>query len=500
MTAAPSIAASRGPLIGAGSVLAVPTVPARRRLPDVGAGGDELASLGIDVSAFLKAEKATGKPGEIVAIPLHRDGIETVLLAGCGDGTPGDLRRAGAAIARRAAGSKSLATTLAEGRDGDAVRALAEGIGLAAYKFRYAEDAKPPTLRRVKLVVDAPGECKPALAQAAAVINAVHLARDLANQPSLEKSPAWLAERAAELCEAAGLRVRVRTESELADEGFGGVLAVGRGSSRPPRLLEASWEPAGATRHVVLVGKGITFDSGGLSIKPPDGMPSMKTDMAGGAAVIATMTALAALGVTVKVTALVPMAENMPGSDAMRPGDVIRHYGGTTSEVLNTDAEGRLVLADALAYARAQLRPDAIVDIATLTGAAYLGLGKRHAACYATSDGLRDELEDAAGAAGERVWWMPLVEDYRDSLDSPIADLRNIGEPGKHYSGGSITAALFLREFVRAGTQRDQVPWAHFDVAGPARSDGDEHEVTKGATGFGVRTFLRWLEGLSRAA
>jgi leucyl aminopeptidase len=489
----PAISAVRGTLAGAGAVLAIPTAPRRRGLPELGAGREALDVLGVDAAAFLKAEHATGKAGEVVSIPLRRDGVDAVLLVGCGEGTPAELRRAGAAVARRASGSKSLATTLADGRDDDAIRALVEGIGLAAYRFSLAPDAKPPTLRRVKLVVASPADCKRALARANAVIAAVHLARDLANQPSLEKSPEWLAQRASELCEAAGVAVRVRTEAELAAEGFGGVLAVGQGSSRPPRLFEATWAPAGATRHVVLVGKGITFDSGGLSLKPPDGMPSMKTDMAGGAAVIATMTALAALDVAVKVTALVPMAENMPSGDAMRPGDVIRHYGGTTSEVLNTDAEGRLVLADALAYASAELAPDVIVDIATLTGAAYLGLGKRHAAFYATTDGLRDELVAAAESAGERVWPMPLVEDYRDSLESPIADLRNIGEPAKHYSGGSITAALFLREFVGRSS------WAHFDVAGPARSDGEEHEVTKGATGFGVRTFLRWLEGLSAA-
>ncbi|HWA67302.1 MAG TPA: leucyl aminopeptidase [Mycobacteriales bacterium] len=495
MATAPSIAAVRGPLVGAGQVLALPTVPRRRGLPDVGAGAEALDALGVDPGPFLKAEQASGKAGELVAIPLHRDGVDQVLLVGCGDGTPAQLRRVGAALARRASGSKSLATTIAACRGPEEVRALAEGVGLASYKFRAGAEAKPSALRRVKLVVDNAAECKSALAQAAAVVAAVHLARDLANQPSLQKSPQWLAERAGELCEAAGLAVRIRTETELAAEGFGGVVAVGRGSSRPPRLFEASWDRPGATRHVVLVGKGITFDSGGLSLKPPDGMPSMKTDMAGGAAVIATMTALAALGVRVKVTALVPMAENLPGADAMRPGDVIRHYGGTTSEVLNTDAEGRLVLADALAYASRELAPDVVVDIATLTGAAYLGLGKRHAACYATTDGLRDELVSAAESAGERVWSMPLVEDYRDSLESPIADLRNIGEPAKHYSGGSITAALFLREFVRRGN--GAVPWAHFDVAGPARADGDEHEVTKGATGFGVRTFLRWLESLS---
>ncbi|MGN6473628.1 MAG: leucyl aminopeptidase [Mycobacteriales bacterium] len=489
MAGAPAVTAARGPLLGAGAVLAIPTSPRQRGLPDVGVGSEALKALKIDAGAFLKAEKATGKAGELVTIPVRRDGVDLVLLAGTGDGSPAALRKAAAAVVRRAKGSRSLATTLAASADASGVRAVAEGLGLAAYKFSVAAGAEAPTLRRAKLIVDNPTDARDALREAAAVVAAVHLARDLANTPSLEKSPEWLAGRARELCEAAGVSVRVRDAAELAAEGFGGIVGVGQGSSRPPRLFEATWSPAGAQRHVVLVGKGITFDSGGLSIKPPDGMPSMKTDMAGGAAVIATMTALSTLDVGVKVTALVPMAENMPGGACIRPGDVLRHYGGRTSEVLNTDAEGRLVLADALAYAVAELAPDVVIDIATLTGAAYVGLGKRHAAFYATSDALRDELVAAAAAAGERVWPMPLVEDYRDSLDSDIADLRNIGEPGKHYGGGSITAALFLRDFV------GRVPWAHLDVAGPARSDAEEDEVSKGATGFGVRTFLRYLAG-----
>jgi leucyl aminopeptidase len=214
----------------------------------------------------------------------------------------------------------------------------------------------------------------------------------------------------------------------------------------------------------------------------------MKTDMAGGAAVIATLAALRDLDVQVKVTGLIPMAENMPGAASVRPGDVVRHYGGRTDEVLNTDAEGRIVLADALAYAVATLSPDAVVDVATLTGAAALGLGRRHGALYSTSTSLRDELLAASAAGGERLWSMPLVEEYRDALDSDIADLRNVADREREYSGGSIIAALFLREFVGS------VPWAHLDIAGPARAEADEDEATKGATGFGVRTFLRWLE------
>jgi leucyl aminopeptidase len=254
--------------------------------------------------------------------------------------------------------------------------------------------------------------------------------------------------------------------------------------------------PRQARGHVVLVGKGITFDSGGLSLKPNEGMATMKTDMSGGAAVLGVMSALQALQIGIKVTGLVPIAENMPGGDATRPGDVITHYGGRTSEVLNTDAEGRLVLADAIAYATTQLRPDIIVDIATLTGAATLGLGKRHGALYATTDRLRQSLAAAGDAGGERLWPMPIVEDYRDALESPVADLRNIADQRKHYSGGSIIAALFLREFLTPPGASGVVPpaWAHLDIAGPARADSDEDDVTKGATGFGVRSLLRWLE------
>jgi leucyl aminopeptidase len=485
------VTAVRGPLAAdAAAVLAVPVAAAVADEPAVaGAGADVLVGLGIDVAAVLEAEHATGKPGEVVYLPVPgRPGTKAALV-GVGDGSERSLRKAAAALVRAARAQDSVATTLSVGREPSAVRAVAEAVGLASYRFsrRSGDDDKAPALARVDLVADAPSRVRPQVDAANVVVEAVHLARDLANNPSLEKSPAWLADRARTLGEAAGLKVTVRDESAMAAEGFGGVLAVGQGSSRPPRFVEMTWSPRGAKRHIVLVGKGITFDSGGLSLKPPDSMPGMKTDMAGGAAVIATMTALQALGVKAKVTGLIPMAENLPGSDAVRPGDVIRHYGGLTSEVLNTDAEGRLVLADALAYAVARLSPDALVDIATLTGAASLGLGKRHGALYATDDDLRQRLVSASAAAGERLWPMPLVEDYRFSLDSSIADLRNIARRELNLSGGSIVAALYLREFVGS------VPWAHLDVAGPARADADEDEVTKGATGFGVRTFCRFL-------
>ena len=484
---APALILSTAAGPATGSVIALPVVPGDPA-PSVGAGSEQLARLGVDAAAALAREQATGEAGEVVGVPVGRDGVDQVLLAGVGDGSLRSLRRAASAVVRRAKAADSLATTLAAGRGPEAVRAVAEALGLASYAFSRKSDPKPVTLQRAVVISDEPG-ADAALARARVTVGAVRLARDLASTPSLEKSPEWMVERCRDLAGRTGLAIEVWDENALARDGFGGIVAVGHGSTRPPRLVRLEHRPPGASRHVVLIGKGITFDSGGLSLKPPDGMVAMKTDMSGSAAVIGAMSALAALEVTTRVTALLPFAENMPGADATRPGDVIRHYGGRTSEVLNTDAEGRLVLADALAYAMSRLAPDVVVDIATLTGAATLGLGRRHGALYSNDSGLAAALLDAAESGGERLWRMPLVDDYRDGLDSPVADLRNIGDPATHYGAGSIVAALFLREFVTAA-----VPWAHLDVAGPARADADEDEVTKGATGFGVRTFLRWLE------
>ena len=433
---------------------------------------------------LLAHEDAKGEPGEIVRAPFRMgDGITEMLLFGVGDGSPSALRKAGATIARQVRGRGKVMVAAPSEADDDALAAFAEGILLASYDFRVGGSAKRPGAESITVVTSAGA----ALERGAAVARAVALARDLTNTSSVEKCPQWLAERAEELAGEAGLTVRVRDENALATEGFGGLVAVGSGSSRPPRLIELTYEPDGAApdRHLVLVGKGITFDSGGLSLKSNEGMKTMKTDMAGGAVVIAVMSALRELGVPVKVTGLVAAAENMPSGSAMRPGDVIRHYGGTTSEVLNTDAEGRLVLADALAYADAELDPATVVDIATLTGAAKVALGLRHAALYATDDALAEDLIGAGRGSGEALWRMPLVDEYREAIDSDVADVANIGRGG--FSAGSITAALFLREF--AGDR----PWAHLDIAGPARATSDDGELTKGATGFGVRLLLRWL-------
>jgi leucyl aminopeptidase len=413
--------------------------------------------------------------------------VGRILFLGLGDGSPADMRKAGATLARRMTPGRRLFTSAASGRPDDSVRAFVEGLLLGSYRFSLAStDAGGQHPAEVRLLVDGAADQPRVLDQAVTVGRAVALARDLTNMPSARKTPAWLADEAMRVAAISGLTVRVLEPGELKEQGFGGILAVGSGSGQPPRLIELGYEPPSWREHMVIVGKGITFDSGGLSLKPNDGMKLMKTDMAGGAAVIAVMSALARLGVGVRVTGLVAAAENMPSGSAMRPGDVITHYGGRTTEVLNTDAEGRLVLADALSYADATLKPDAMVDIATLTGAARVALGTSIGALYASDDGLATDLLAASAVSGEPLWRMPLVEDYLDALDSPVADLANVPHSGRARAG-SIDAALFLREF--AGGR----PWAHLDVAGAARSAVDEGEFAKGATGFGTRVLLRWL-------
>jgi leucyl aminopeptidase len=499
--AVPEVTVEPTPLTGATADIVALGVRTVDGTPTASEDATALArSLGMDLATGLARARAKGDAGEVVDLAVTDPAVPTrrLLLVGVGSGSPLHLRRAGAAAARRAAGAGTLATDLAAGLAEEAARALVEGALLAAYRFRAEGAALDPRTAPVAAIAlhvgrrgaPARGAAR-AVHRATVAATATHRARDLANTPSQLKDPAWLARRARDLGRRSGVEVTVRDERALAAEGFGGVLAVGAGSARPPRLVEMAYRPGGRRLpHVVLVGKGITFDSGGLSLKPRDAMVPMKTDMAAGGAVIAVMAALREAGVRARVTALVPAAENLPGGSALRPQDVVTHYGGRTVEVLNTDAEGRLVLADALAYADARLDPDLLVDVATLTGAASLGLGRRHAALYSTDEGLAAGLLAAGESSGERLWRMPLVEDYRPAMDSDVADLRNTsGDP--HVSGGSITAALFLREFTGGR------PWAHLDIAGPARADRDEHEVTRGGTGFGARLLVRWLEGLT---
>ncbi len=383
--------------------------------PVPGADATALAAeLGVDLAAHLAGEKAKGEVGEVHVLPAYgRLGTTThLLLVGVGapDGPPHALRRVGAALARRATKlGTHLATSVPAGRSADHLGAFAEGLALASYTFRTTvpKGDEPSGLT----TVDVHGAGKSASARAAADrarthVEAVLLARDLANEPSLDKTPEWLAKRAVKAAKAAGVATEVLEPAELQRRGFGGIIGVGSGAgaARGPRFIRLDHIP-GRRRspHVVLVGKGITFDTGGLSLKPNEGMAAMKTDMSGGAAVIAVLQAAGRTALPVRLTGLVCAAENMPSGTAMRPGDVLRHYDGRTVEVLNTDAEGRLVLADGLAYAVAELKPDYIVDIATLTGAIGIALGKRTAGLFASDDGLASALLAAADRAGETL-------------------------------------------------------------------------------------------------
>jgi len=455
-----------------------------------GPGVDALdAALDGRLAAFVEEARFTGKPGETLAVPTNgRLGAKAALLVGLGprdDVTPAGLRRAAATLARRADQATSVATTLtAAAPDADPVavtQAVAEGIALGAYQYlAYKSDGTPTQLRRVTLLGPGGAAVRDALARARVVTDAVAWARDMVNTPSGAKSPAEFAAAARKLLTGKGVTVTVLTEAQIRAQRMGGVIGVGQGSDRPPRFVKVVYNPPGgrARGTLALVGKGVVFDSGGISIKPSAGMEEMKTDMSGAAAALATMATLRALGVRHRVVSYTPMVENMPSGGAIRPGDVLRMRDGTTVEVLNTDAEGRLILADALALA-VEDGADAIVDLATLTGACVVALGNKVAGVMGNDDEWVAQVRDAADRAGEPVWPLPLPPEYRKLLDSEIADLANISS-GRY--GGAITAGLFLESFV------GEVAWVHMDIAGPARAPADDGELTQGGTGFGVRT------------
>ncbi|HQR25602.1 MAG TPA: leucyl aminopeptidase [Nocardioides sp.] len=455
----------------------------------LGPDADALAEeIGLDLFAVLEAARATGRAGEVTQVPVARDGVvQTVLLVGVGEQEPQHLRRAGAALARATRNRESVVTSLAAGTPDGGLEAFVVGMMLGSFGFHWRSDgpAERPVAHVVLAGLADPEEQTATLARALAVGGAAWQARTLATVPSNLKSPAWLAEQAVRAGADAGLEVTVWDETDLQAHGMGGLLAVGRASATPPRLIRLDYAPPGAHRRtprVVLVGKGITFDTGGLSIKPAESMATMKRDMTGGGVVIAVLSALAQVGCPVRVTGLVAAAENAVGGDAVRPGDVVVHYGGRTTEVTNTDAEGRLVLADALAYAVDKLRPAALVDVATLTGAAKVALGQRVAGYFANHDGLAATLARAGDEAGEPLWRLPLHPDYEEKLASKVADADNA--PG---GPGAITAALFLQHFV------GDVPWAHLDIASVGDAPSDSFEWSQGPTGFGARALLRWL-------
>jgi len=432
----------------------------------------------------------TAKAGEIFEIPVSAPDSSTdrIFLVGVGDQSAAALRSAGASIGRKVRGKKLSVYSACAVKE---AKAHAISMALGAWVWNLKTDKKKEVPQLIIGCKD-----KKAIEDAAAIAQAICRARDLVHTPANIKTPAWMGKQAELFAKGTGLKVKVLAGVELKD--FGGLRAVGGSSPKPgPRMIQVSYEPhskkksVNALPHVVLVGKGITFDTGGISLKRPyDTMMAMKSDMAGAAAILATLTALEELQPNVRVTALMMMAENAISGTAQRPSDVIKHYGGTTVEVINTDAEGRLVLADGLAFADLNLDPDYLVDIATLTGAATLGLGRQYAAMYTRDKALAAQLSKAGEASGDRVWHMPLVDDYKDSLGSDIADFNHNASKGK-YSAGSVTAALFLENFV--GTRR----WVHLDIAGTARSEVDAGENSKGGTGFGVRLLTEWITSLS---
>jgi leucyl aminopeptidase len=451
---------------------------------------------------WLAQCQVRGTAGAVHVVPLATGLPDHGWLVGTGDGSAGNWRAAGAALVRAVTDGDGCSVDLVApmvqvhlptGITAHEAASLALGCVVGSHQYRVTSGAPTvgsaggPRPRRALITLIAPLGGRPgllaeAVARAQLLGRATGLARDLANTPSGHKGPSWLAATGARLAAAVpGLEATVHDKCWLVDHGFGGVLAVGGGSARPPRLLELAWHPAEVIteEHLVLVGKGITFDTGGISIKPAEGMHLMRTDMSGGAAVIGALLAIGELRLPLKVTGLVPCAENHMSGSAYRPGDVVRHWGGSTTEVINTDAEGRLVLADALAYAAGTLAPTTLVDVATLTGAMKVSLGLRTGGLFATESHLTERIQAAGDAAGEDWWPMPLIEDHAADVRSDIADLRQC-PPGP----ASITAALFLREFTTG------LPWAHLDIAGPARAESSYDEVNPGGTGFATRTLI----------
>ncbi|MCY3540206.1 MAG: leucyl aminopeptidase [bacterium] len=443
---------------------------------------DYVETLGTGFSQALERAEFKGEAGESAVFGTGLTHPHTVVALGVGK-EPGedDIRRAAGRLGRIAKKSGSVASTLAwEGM----AAAVVEGIRLSQYSYdRFKSKPKPSQIESLVLLGEGAGQD---LEKGKVISEAVCWARDLVNTPAQHKSPQVFGTEVVERLSEAEVRLVTHDLEDLKEGGFGGVLGVAAGSDREPCMLEMWYEPEDAETFIALVGKGIVFDSGGLSIKPASAMMTMKTDMSGAAAVVASISAIARLGLPVRVLGLVPLTDNMPGPLATKPGDVLRCRNGKTIEVLNTDAEGRLILADALSYA-VESGPDLMVDLATLTGACKVALGDFIAGVMGTDEGLIERLIGAGKDAGEQLWQLPLPKEYRSQLDTHMADMKNIG--GRW--GGAITAALLLKEFV------GEVPWAHLDIAGPARWPRDEHYQSQGGSGFGVRTMVNLVSDLA---
>ena len=454
-----------------------------------------------EIEAGLRALAATGKSEQVHRLVVSSLPVASVLTVGLGkprDDWPEEVvRRAAGTAARSLSNAEAVITTLSELPGAGNLGAVVEGLVLGGYRFtafRTAKTApKDPGLRRITVLSTAKN-AKAETADAAAVATAVATARDLVNTPPSHLFPAELAARAKALGEAAGLDVEVLDDKALQKAGYGGVIGVGKGSSRPPRLVRLTHRGSKLAKRgkpakkVALVGKGVTFDTGGISIKPAASMHHMTSDMGGAAAVITAVAVAAQLKLPIDVTATVPIAENMPSATAQRPGDVLTQYGGTTVEVLNTDAEGRLILADAIVRA-CEDHPDYLVETSTLTGAQTVALGARTPGVMG-SDDFRDRVAAVSQRVGENGWPMPLPDDLKEDLKSTVADLANIS--GQRFAG-MLVAGVFLREFVADGVQ-----WAHIDVAGPAYNTGSPWGYTpKGGTGVPTRTIVAVLQDIA---
>ena len=477
------------------------------------------AALKRKLVATLRSLGATGKAGECHRVAtLGATAAPLIVVVGLGNaprrgrafGTE-QIRRAAGTATRALAGARRVAISLPTptedgGRtiaggdiaaDGD-IGPVAEGALLGAYAYRRYRNASLdqhlPPVEKITILIDGTpsAQAKRQLARAKIVTEAVCAARDLVNTPPSDLHPKEFAEFTASKAKELNLDIEVLDEKQLKKGGYGGILGVGQGSINPPRLVRIAYRHPKAKKTLAFVGKGITFDSGGLSLKPSASMDWMKSDMGGAAAVVTAITAIARLKLPINVTGWAPLAENMPSGSAQRPSDVLTIYGGKTVEVLNTDAEGRLVLADALSRASEE-QPDLIVDAATLTGAQLVALGTHTSAIMANDDELRAKVADAATRAGEQMWPMPLPPELRKSLDSAVADIANMGES----FGGMLVAGTFLKEFV-GSREGEPIPWAHLDIAGPAFNQADAYGYTpKGGTGAAVRTFVQLAEDLA---
>ncbi|WP_346844309.1 leucyl aminopeptidase [uncultured Rothia sp.] len=455
------------------------------------------------LQAILNDIGATGETDQLIRLPGF-DGTNADIIALIGLGPqqdketnlPTTLRYAAGSAIRQLAGFKDVALALPSASVQE-VAAIAEGAALGAFvdtqlRAKNISSTKQPVENIVIVTSVDNKDAAPALTRALILGQAVDSTRHLVNTPPSHLYPATFAQKAQErVANHARVSVKIFDEKKLAKEGFGGIIGVGQGSSRPPRLVEVSYTPKKAKKSVALIGKGITFDTGGISLKPSNSMVPMKSDMAGAATVLNVVAAAAELELPIQVTAYLCIAENMPGGSAIRPEDVLTMRDGTTVEVLNTDAEGRLVMADGLAYA-SESTPDFILDVATLTGAQMIALGNRFSAVMGDSQ-TREKIVSAAHESGEDFWPMPLPDHMRSELKSPVADLKNIGN--SRY-GGMLMAGLFLEEFV-GSVNEHKIPWAHLDIAGPAFNEGSAYGFTpKEATGVAVSTLVKFLENL----